>query len=372
MEQVWLSGNFSDTPLPKLLYRIWNSKRTGCLVIKKGNTEKKINFSEGDIAVTPSFFENKKFLDFLQARNGIPSSDIKKCEEFAKSKNISPLKSLTELNITSSLKLWGILEIFLIDEMISLFDWPKAKFFFDPAPEIDKSDILISVSPMKVIRKGIYQMTNTDIINTHIPSSEKNIHTYSNKSFYSAELNQNESYVLNLIREKIKMSELYQVCEMGKKEINRLIYLFMCLRMAGPSPKTLDSITQQISQAELRNILESFNKKCTYIFKYISKEIGPVALSVLEKCIKESKTNLPPPLQNISLSQDGKINISSTPSTHPSLPGDIELEEFLDALNEILTSELLSVKKTLGDEHESKVAKNLKNIGKWNIKKIKS
>ncbi|MFW6123719.1 MAG: DUF4388 domain-containing protein [Acidobacteriota bacterium] len=372
MEKVRLSGNFSDSPFPNLLYRIWNSKRTGRLDIKKDRSEKNIHFSEGNIIVRASSFDNQKFFVFLQNQNQFPPSDMKNCVKYAKSKKISLLKALTELNVISSLKLWNFLEAFLVDEILPLFDWSEAKYIFDSAQETNHSDTLISVSTIKIIRKGIYQMKNMDRMQSHTPSSEETIHAYPNKSFLLSELHPNERYVFNIIKDKIKINQLCKLCEMGKNEINKIIYLFTILRIAGPPQKTLDSVAQELSKADLHNILESFNKKCSYIFKYISKEIGPVALSVLEKCLKEIKTNLPPQLQNINISPDGKINIDFTPSTHPSLPGEIKLDEFLSALNEILVSELLTIKKTLGDEHESKVAKNLKNTGKWNIKKTKS
>jgi len=372
MEKVWLNGNFYDTPLPKLLYRIWNSKRTGRLKIKKENISKNIDFFEGNAIISRSCIDHKNLLSYLQKEKLISPSHIRKCEQFAESNKVSLLKAMTALNTIPSLKLWGYLELFFMNDISLTFDWVKAEFFFDSTQEINKSDIMTSVSTLRIIRKGIYDMENQDLINSHIPSSDEYIYTYPNKSFLYDDLNSNELYLLNNIGDKIKIGELYQLVEIGKNETNRLIFLFKCLRIAGPHHKTLNHITQELSKVELHNILESFNKKCTSIFKYISKEIGPVALSVLEKCIEDTKSNLPPQLQNIKIFQDGKIDISSTPSTNPNLPGEIKLEEFLDALNEILVSELLTIKKTLGDEHESKVSKSLKNIGKWNLKKIKS
>jgi len=372
MEKVWLNGNFSDSPFPYLLYRIWNYKRTGRLEIKKDTLAKNIDFIEGDIIASASSLDRTSFFSFLQKEKCLPSSSMEKCEKFAKANKISQLKAITELDMIPPSDLWEFLKRFLIDDVLPLFDWAEAEYFFDPAQEVNKSEILTTVSPLKTIRKGIYQMKNQKIINSHIPSSDKYIHTHANKSFLNKELKPNELYLLNVIGDKIKISELYKFSEIGKKETNRLIYLFACLRIASPLHRNTVPITKEISKFELTNILESFNNKCVYIYKYISKEIGPVALSVLEKCIEDTKPHLPSQLQNISISQSGEMNISSSPSTNPSLPGEIKLDDFLAALNEILVSELLTVKKTLGDEHESKVAKNLKNIGKWNTKKTKS
>ena len=372
MEKVWLNGNFSDSPFPYLLFRVWNYKRTGRLEIKKDTTSKNIDFFDGDIIANASSLDHINFFSFLQKEKHLHSSSMKKCEKFAKANKISQFKAITELDILPPLVLWESLKRFLIEDLLPLFDWAEADYFFDPAQEVNKSEILISVPALEIIRKGIYQMKNQEIINSHIPSSDKCIHTHANKSFMNTDLKPNELYLLNIIGDKIKISELYDLSEIGKKQTNRLIYLFSCLRIAGPLHKNAVPVAKEISKFELFNILESFNKKCVYIYKYISKEIGPVALSVLEKCIKDIKPHLPPQLQNIRISQSGEVNISSTPSTHPSLPGEIKLDEFLAALNEILVSELLTVKKTLGDEHESKVAKNLKTIGKWNTKKTKS
>jgi hypothetical protein len=372
MTNIWLKGNFSDNPLPYLLYKMWSSKRTGQLKIKKQKVSKQLFFLEGTIIFSASPFDIKRFFSFLEKEKLVQPSSLKKCEKFSKLNKISLLKSATELSLISSLELWNLLEIFLINDILPLFDWPKAEYLFEPSPENKKSEILISLSPVKIIHKGIIQMKNQDIINSFIPSPEEYIHTYPNRSFLITDLKPNELYLLNTIGNKIKINELYQLCHMGKGEINRIIYLFICLRIAGPPQKNLNHITQELSRIELYNMLESFNKKCIYIFKYISKEIGPVALSLLEKCVKDIKTNLPPQLQNIHLTQEGKVNLISTPSINSGLPGEVKSEEFLNALNEILVSELLAVKKTLGDEHESKVAKDLKDIGKWNSKKNKS
>ncbi len=372
MEKVWLNGNLSDSPLPHLLYRVWNYKRTGRLEIKKDTTSKKIDFFEGNIIASASSLDKTNFFTFLQKEKHLHSSSMKKCEKFAKVNKISQFKAITELDMLPLFELWEFLKRFLIDDLLPLFDWDDANYFFDPAQETHKSEILISVPTLKIIRKGIYQMKNQKIINSHTPSSDKYIHAYANKSFLNTDLKPNELYLLNIIGDKIKIGELCNLSEIGKKETNRLIYLFQSLRIAGLLHKNTVPVTKEISKFELYSILESFHKKCVYIYKYISKEIGPVALSVLEKCLEDTKPHLPPQLQNISISQGGEVNISSTPSTNPSLPGEIKLDEFLAALNEILVSELLTVKKTLGDEHESKVAKTLKNTGQWNTKKTKS
>ncbi|MBD3413600.1 MAG: DUF4388 domain-containing protein [Candidatus Aminicenantes bacterium] len=372
MEKLWLNGNLSDNPFPYVLYRIWNSKRTGRLEIKTQKHPKKIDFFNGDVTAFASSWDQRSFAKFLHDEKKISSTSIKKCEKLAQSKQISLFKSITELNALSSLKLWSFLKTFMAFDLFPLFDQQEAEFFFDPTQELNESEILASVSTIKVIKKGIYQMKNQKIIDSQLPAQDQYIHQYPNKSFLNKELNPNEKYLLNLIGDKMKRDQLYQHSEIGQNEVNRLIYLFSCLRIAGPPHKALNHLTQELSKVELNRLLDSFNQKCVCIFKYISKEIGPVALSVLEKCIKDIKPHLPPQLQNIRLSQDGTVHISSTPSTNPGLPGEIKLKLFLNALNEILAAEVLAVKKTLGDDHESRITKNLKNIGKWNSKKTKS
>jgi hypothetical protein len=173
-----------------------------------------------------------------------------------------------------------------------------------------------------------------------------------------------ETYILKAISEGQDLQSLYASSFLGKKAAKKTIFALFCLGILGTHPMTTpNKPLQEFSAAELRKILDTFNAKCSYIYKYISKKLGPVALNLLEKSIEDTKPNLSPPFQNVSLGADGKIDLQSVVKSNVIL-SDLEARQmFIKSLNEILTAEILAVKKTLGKDLESSLIKNLEKIG---------
>ena len=131
-------------------------------------------------------------------------------------------------------------------------------------------------------------------------------------------------------------------------------------------PMNRDHISPEIPKSEIYRILELFNEKCSFIFKYISKEIGPVALNILEKCLEDAKPSLSPIFEKARLGPDGRVETNSIRKGGISLSREEFKVQVLNGLNDILVAEVLAVKRTLGNEHESSLVNHLKKIGEWN------
>ena len=113
------------------------------------------------------------------------------------------------------------------------------------------------------------------------------------------------------------------------------------------------------SHRELNTILTSFNRKWLFVYKYISKELGPVAQNILEKSLEDAKARLSPLFQIVKLHSDGNIDTSSVLKAKFNFSSQGTKQTLLLGLNEIIVSEVMAVKKTLGDEHEAILIQNL-------------
>ena len=114
-------------------------------------------------------------------------------------------------------------------------------------------------------------------------------------------------------------------------------------------------------QAE--NILRCFNDKFSYIYKYLSKELGPVAFNVIEKCWEETKPHLSYLFQEAKITSSGRIDLSPLLKTNlVNTDQKVQLNIIKD-LNELLVAEVLTSRKNLGSEHEALLVKNLEKIG---------
>lgn len=363
-QKIWLQGNFSNSPFAGLLCRIYKSKRSGSLQVKTGRMKKKIEFKNGDICACPDSIDENKFAKLLVEKKLISPNLNEKCKKNAKKNNYSYILALHEEEALPIEKLWKFISTFIQEDLYPLFDTAKAEYNFNSDHILETEKIFFSISTLDIISKGIRQMQNMDVIKTNIPPQETNLCLLSPEYYEQVPLNPPEIYILQLIELQEKLKVVLKKSWLGKSATKKIIFYLISLGLIAPVNKTsIKHAANKLSQAKLHKIQETFNRKCSYIYKYISKEIGPAAYNVLEKCIEETKSLLSPYSQDISFDNEGKFKLNSKQKSLHSHPEKDFHKLFLQDLNEILAAEILAVKKTLGNEHESALVENLKKIG---------
>lgn len=365
MENMFFSGNLAETPFSFLLFRIWNSNKSGLLKIQREHQTKNIAFQRGSIAIDKTSFNEISFLDFLTEKKLIPLSSKKKCENHSQKKQCSIIRSFIELSFLDPAKLWSFIKEFFNVEYLPCFDWPEGEYTFDPESIPQETDILLRIPTMGFIWQGTRQMQNESIIQNFLPQETDMIQVLSPHYIEHIQLELPENYLLNLMRQQKNLKTLYALSELGIKETQKIIFGFISSGIAGPSQsKAMEVSPEHLSQVDITKFFKAFNDKCSFIFKYISKEIGPVAMNVLEKTIDDIRPHLPPVFQKMQIGPFGKIEMNS-----PLFKGETTFsnsdirKDLLEGFNEILVAEVLAVKKTLGNGHEAILVKNLENIG---------
>ena len=364
MEAKNLELDSSDILFAQLLFSIWQIKKSGCLLVKKGPIKKSIYFKKGKIIIGEKTFGKKNFLKTLTQKKSLNSAIQKEIELIAEKKRKAWIKALIELEGLSPTLVWDLMEDYSKSDLFPLFDWYPFKHSFDSEQLPQEFEILFQIPALDFILEGIRQMKNYDLIQTQILPVEMEIQILSPSYLNQIHLESPEGYLLHLIASQKKLKNIYNLSELGKEESQKIIYGFICLGIVGPPPeKGQGSSAQKIFLTDLSRIHKIFNIKCSYIFKYISKEIGPVALNVLEKCIEEITPYLSPLMQSIGLDTEGKIRPATLQKTNFSCLNVKDKQNLLRDWNEILTAEILAVKKTLGNDHESTLVKSLERIG---------
>jgi len=362
MKENLLRGNLADTPFPKVLFQIWQEKNSGYLRIKKGKIEKKICFINGSIAGDLASFPVNDFLKALVKNKIINSNQIKKYQNYARQNKASIIKSLIELEFFSPAHLWQLMADFFKKDLFSLFDWSKAEYYFESENVPGKSQILKENQTFNLILQGIRQMKNYGLIEAHLPAESERIELLFPYYFNEIIFEPHEKYLLGLMEDTKSLKKIYDSSETGKRETQKFIFASLSLGIVDfPQKKEKDSY--EFSSEELEKILAAFNSKCSYIYKYISKEIGPVALNVLSKCLDDIKPQLDPSFQDLELRPDGKIEVKSILKMNFNLSNEKKWKNLLYNLDEILAAEILAVKRTLGNAHETVLIENLEKIG---------
>ena len=354
----------SDILFAQLLIHNWQTKKSGCLLVRKGPIKKSIHFKKGEIIIGKKTFDGKQFLKTLTRKKSLDSAVQKEIKLIAEKKQKAWIKALIELEGFSPTLVWNLMEDYSKSDLFPLFDWYPFKHSFDSEQLPQEFEILFQIPALDLILEGIRQMKNNDLIQAQIPPVEMDIQILSPSYLNQIHLESPEGYLLHLIASQKKLKNVYDLSELGRDESQKIIYGFICLGIAGPPPeKNQGSSTQEIFLTDLNKIHKIFNKKCSCIFKYISKEIGPVALNVLEKCIEEITPYLSPSMQSIGLDTEGKIRPATPRKINLGCSNIKDKQSLLRDWNEILAAEILAVKKTLGNDHESILVKSLERIG---------
>jgi len=85
----------------------------------------------------------------------------------------------------------------------------------------------------------------------------------------------------------------------------------------------------------------------------MSGEVGPIAEIILEKYLKELKERPGSLFDRVRLRQDGSLDPGQIEANLERIAEDKRRDQLISALNELLYSELLAVKRTLGASHET-------------------
>lgn len=364
MEETRFQGNLTGLPFARLFSLLWQEEKSGSLKIRKDNEEKTLCLDRGQMAVEQSSFPQREFLQFLVKSDLLDRSSLERCEKSAAQSNLPLTKTLVELDLFSPSRLWKLIEIFQKREILPVFDWAEGEYILDAENLPHESDILFFIQTPSFILQGVRRMTNHDLIKAQLPAQNCALRILHPKNLNDVELRPEEKYLLRLVENKIELDTLYETSQLGKKETQKVIFGLSSLGIIGFAEQDeTKAVSSKHSPAELKKILEAFDAKCSYIHKYISKELGPLALNVLEKCQEEIKSCLSPSFQKAELKADGRLDTRSILKSDLSHWAESERAVLVRDMNEILAAEILAVKKTLGNEHERALVKNLEKIG---------
>ena len=349
---------------PQILFSVWESKTSGNLRLKTKSAEKRLIFKNGDLAIDKASLDEKAFLKYLLKKKILDNPTAKKCTGRMEKKKTSLAAALLDLGILSPQHLWKNMAIFVKQDLFPLFDLSPVAFSLFSEKVPSDAEILFTVPTLDFIREGIYRMKNIRLVDALIPKKAEEFKTLTPNHGDQIVLEPYEKHLMNTIGEKNDLQNLLSTSPLGEKYTKKALFALFCLGLIGPSQMaTPNKPLQEFSAAELQKILDIFNAKCSYIYKSVSKELGPVALNLMEKSIEEIKPHLSKHFQKIRLGTDGKIDTQSVLKSNIILSDRETIQRVIKSLNEILAAEILAVKKTLGSEFETTLIQNLERTG---------
>jgi hypothetical protein len=184
-----------------------------------------------------------------------------------------------------------------------------------------------------------------------------------------AELRPHEAHVLSLVGDGMSPEEVIARSELLRSDTLKVLYALRVLgrvsdrRQPGRAPTPHAVAAAPAAFASFDEALQSYNARFEYIYRVLSKEIGPVAHAILADSITAVVDSIPPCFRSLQICADGRLEERSILKGvwHEDFAG--SGGEFLRGLEEILYAEIFAVKRHLGKEHESLILQWIRNPG---------
>lgn len=352
-ERGALRGRLSDVGLPSVLSLLQESGRTGVLSLVNAGVRKSIYFLDGKLVFAGSSLTQDRLGEVL-LRGGRISADeyLRLSQRIRGGQRLG--KALVEGGILSPKDLWWAIEQQVKEIVWSIFNWEDGYFHFEDDELPRKEKITFDLDVEKLVVEGIRRSEGTGAIREHFISTDCIVEVTGKEP--PVELEPHEKHVLSLVDGKRTIAEICQESEIGESETRKVLHTFLAvsgIRSRGPRQAPL---SQKLSDREdYTAVVELYNEMYRRLFRHMSGEVGPIAEIILEKYLKELKERPGSLFDRVRLRQDGSLDPDQIATNLQRLAEDKRRDQLVAALNELLYSELLAVKRTLGASHETQL-----------------
>lgn len=371
-------GDLKEGDIYFILYYIYKNSISGTLVVNAEDVEKKMFIENRKIVFAASNGKEDALGDYLLKNNLIDKDIYHKTSQYMEKNNKRFGRALIELGYFNYEQLWTWIPIHLQTIVSSFFDIKSGTYRIVTDLEKQKENIVLDMNILSVIVEGMRRFESGSFLVEKFANIEY-LYVTDSRNMTQLDLKPYEIHVFDLVRKGAQLKEILKRSELLEFDTLRLLYLFLILEIISPQKNAKSKEKQGISPGketwlESRGInasifnsfeeaLRYYNMKYEIIYKVMLKEIGPISLSLLLKAVEDIMENLPSYFQKIQLNPDGTINEELILKSVWYHDFDEHIGEFLRGLEEILYTEIYTVKKHLGVEYEQQVLKWINGIG---------
>lgn len=356
-----MRGDLAETSFPKLLGLIWREGRSGRLSLRKGPEERAFIFEEGSWGFGPETFHAPGFLEGLAARGLAGPADLARLKALAETDARGLMRGLITNGTLPAAKAWELAENYSKERLFEVFDWTEGAYELGPIPLPAETAWVRGVGLAGLILEGVRRMGEFSVIEAGLPGPDEKLRLFSPRDGEPIPLAPHERFVLSAVEGADRVGEVVRTSPLGEKEAKRALFALFVLGLFGTEKGARPAA--EYSLGDMDRLFEAFNDRCSFIFKYISKELGPVGLNVYEKSLEEARGRLDPVFQACEVKPDGRIELKTLLRKNLGVSSDDNKRSLLRSFDEILAAEVLAVKRTLGNGHESALVKGLERMG---------
>jgi uncharacterized protein DUF4388 len=348
-----LKGQLSELPVPDILQHLRLSRSTGILTLVSGGARKALYVKDGRVVFASSNLPNDRLGEIL-IREGKITVEEYDASIKAISKGKRQGKVLVEMGALSPKDLWEGVQFQVKEIVYTVFQWDEGQFHFEESSLPEKERITVDLDIQDLILAGIRRVDASGRIQTRFPEGDLVLEPAPGES--TSGLEPFEEHVRRMVDGERSVLEICRESEIGDSETSKVLYALLAtglMRVKGKKVRTLDQ--DFVPEDTLYSVMNSFNQMYGYVFRYMVREVGPIAENVLEKYLGGLRESRKDVFAGVKLQKDGSLDPSVIERNLNKVAEEKRRGLLVDALNELLYAELLAVKRTLGADHEANI-----------------
>jgi hypothetical protein len=367
-----MEGQIKEGDIYSILYHLYKHSVSGLLTVSTPDYEKEMIIEDRKIVFAVSNQDEDAFGDHLLKNNVIDRETYEKTSQYMEENETRFGRALVELGFLNYDQIWTWIQDHLKTIVFSFFKIESGHYRFETGHDRDVENIVLDLDIVSVIVEAMRDFKSKDFLEEKFEIIDQlYICKNSSKMLTTLDLKPYELHVFDLVKRCAGLEDIVKRSELLEFDTFRLLYLFLVLEAVSTRPDAdqcepplpEENVVSRSVFTSFDEALKHYNLKYELIYKTLSKEIGPIALSLLLKAIEDIMENLPSYFRKIQLNSDGKIIEDTIIKSLWYHDFDKNISEFLRGLEEILYTEIYAVKKHLGVDYEQQVLKWIKGVG---------
>ncbi len=348
-----LRGQLSDVGLPTVLAVLQKSGRTGVLALVNAGVRKSIYFLEGKLVFAASSLSKDRLGEVLLRGGKISTEEYLRLDQRVKGGHRIG-KALVESGVLSPKDLWWAIEQQIKEIVWSIFEWEDGYYHFEENDVPTREKITLDLGVAGLVVEGIRRCEGSGGIREHFIAIDCVVERSGAEA--PVALDPHEEHVLRLVDGERTVSEICGESEIGEAETRKVLHAFLAVgTLTSKGPRQPAAATKVEDEGDLSSVIDLYNEMFRRLFRHMSEEVGPIAEIILEKYLKELKERPGSLFEKVRLQQDGALDPAQMENNLSRVPEGQHRDQLVSGLNELLYSELLAVKRTLGASHESQL-----------------
>jgi hypothetical protein len=363
-----ISGTLAEFDVAAILARMNQQALDGQLRITCPTFNKTIWLENGGIIFAQSSLLEDSLGSTLLRRQVIDAGDLGKSSKYMQEHNIRRGRALLELGLLNADQLWDEVSAHLRAIVFSLFTLASGRYDIVARPKDGNENIVLNLPISEAILEGIRQIEDQPFIESRFGENME-LFAGSGRNHFPLKLKPFETHILSLVSTATPLSEIIAKSELLRFDTLKILYNLLRLDLLcdsrqparQPTPNTAGSAPTTFHSFE--DALNYYNHKYEYIYRVLSKEIGPVAQTILFEAITAILDSIPAYFRNLEITAEGRIEAKSVLKSIWYESFEEHSTEFLKGLEEILYAEIYAVKRHLGKDHEKMILQWIREPG---------